>query len=99
MARDRSGTTLGRTVPLSIARKAIEEKVAILSDNAPQDMRFTGQSIVHQQARSAVCAPLIGSERRVGGVRCADRLTSAHRTNERDLEPVIAFSGIAAVAH
>ncbi|MBW8838458.1 MAG: FHA domain-containing protein [Gemmatimonadetes bacterium] len=50
IARDRSGANLGRTVPLSIARKAIEEKVAILSDNAPEDVRFSG-SIVHQQVR------------------------------------------------
>src|SRR5262245_45125506 len=51
IARDRTGAKLGRTVPLSIARKALEEKVALLSDNAPEDLRFSGQSIVHQQVR------------------------------------------------
>src|SRR5262245_49917340 len=98
IARDRGGTTLGRTVPLSIARKAIEEKVAILSDNAPEDLRFTGQSIVHQQVRSAVCAPLVGTENRVAGVLYVDSLTSAHRFSEDDLDFVVAFSGIVAVA-
>ena len=98
IARDRAGASLGRTVPLSIARKAIEEKVAILSDNAPEDMRFTGQSIVHQQVRSAVCAPLIGTESRVTGVLYVDSLTSAHRFTEEDLDFVVAFSGIVAVA-
>src|SRR5690349_8110315 len=98
IARDRAGASLGRTVPLSIARKAIEEKVAILSDNAPEDMRFTGQSIVHQQVRSAVCAPLVGTENRVAGVLYVDSLTSAHRFTEDDLDFVVAFSGIVAVA-
>src|SRR5215213_243765 len=98
MARDRAGTVLGRTVPLSIARKAIEEKVAILSDDAPEDVRFTGQSIVHQQVRSAVCAPLTGTESRVTGVLYVDSLTSAHRFTEDDLDFVVAFSGIVAVA-
>ena len=98
IARDRTGATLGRTVPLSIARKAIEEKVAILSDDAPEDGRFTGQSVVHQQVRSAVCAPLIGTESRVTGVLYVDSLTSAHRFSEGDLDFVVAFSGIVAVA-
>jgi adenylate cyclase len=98
IARDRTGANLGRTVPLSIARKAIEEKVAILSDNAPEDLRFGGQSIVHQQVRSAVCAPLIGTENRVAGVLYVDSLTSAHRFTEEDLDFVVAFSGIVAVA-
>jgi len=98
IARDRSGANLGRTVPLSIARKAIEEKVAILSDNAPEDLRFGGQSIVHQQVRSAVCAPLVGTENRVAGVLYVDSLTSSHRFTEDDLDFVVAFSGIVAVA-
>ena len=98
IARGRNGPSLGRTVPLSIARKAIEEKVAILSDNAPEDLRFTGQSIVHQQVRSAVCAPLIGTENRVAGVLYVDSLTSAHRFTEDDLDFVVAVSGIVAVA-
>ena len=98
IARDRSGASLGRTVPLTIARKAIEEKVAILSDNAPEDVRVASQSIVQQQVRSAVCAPLIGSESRVIGVLYVDSLTSAHRFTEDDLDFVVAFSGIVAVA-
>ena len=98
IARDRTGANLGRTVPLSIARKAIEEKVAILSDDAPEDSRFDGQSVVHQHVRSAVCAPLIGTESRVAGVLYVDSLTSAHRFTEDDLDFVVAFSGIVAVA-
>jgi adenylate cyclase len=98
LARDRDGATLGRTVPLSIARTAIQEKVAILSDNTSEDERFTGQSAVVQQVRSAVCVPLVGSENRVIGVLYVDNLTTAHRFSEEDLDFIIAFGGIVAVA-
>ena len=90
--------TGGASVPQSIARKAVEEKVVILSDNAGEDQRFGGQSILMQQVRSAICAPLIGSENRVLGVLYVDNLTTAHRFSEDDMEFLSAFSGIAAVA-
>ncbi len=90
--------TGGASVPQSIARKAVEEKSVILSDNAGEDQRFGGQSILMQQVRSAICAPLIGSENRVLGVLYVDNLTTAHRFTEDDMEFLSAFSGIAAVA-
>ncbi|MGH7720957.1 MAG: adenylate/guanylate cyclase domain-containing protein [Gemmatimonadaceae bacterium] len=98
VARDRRGGALGKTVPQSIARKVLEEKVAVLSDNAPEDQRFGGQSIVMQSVRSAMCAPLIGSEDVAQGILYVDNLTSTHRFNDDDLEFLIAFSGIAAIA-
>src|SRR5205807_35975 len=42
-------------VPQSIARKAVEERVAILSDNAAADERFKGKSILIR-ACAAPCA-------------------------------------------
>lgn len=98
IARDKRGTDTPRAVPQSIARKAVEEKVAILSDDAGEDARFTGQSILMQRVRSAICSPLIGSEERVLGVLYVDNLTISHRFGEEDLEFLVAFSGIAAVA-
>lgn len=98
ISRDRQGTAAGRMVPQSIARKAVAEKVAILSDNAPEDQRFGGQSILMQRVRSAMCAPLIGSEDRVLGVLYVDNLTTTHRFADEDLGFLVAFSGIAAVA-
>ena len=98
VARDKRGAAAERAIPRSIARKAVEEKVAILSDNAGEDQRFGGQSIVMQRVRSAMCAPLIGSEDRVLGVLYVDNFTTTHRFDEGDLEFLIAFSGIAAVA-
>src|SRR5439155_13043292 len=67
IARDKRGGAAPRAVPQSISRRAVEEKVALLTDDAVQDARFDGDSIQMQQVRSAICAPLIGSEERVLG--------------------------------
>src|SRR5689334_12431104 len=45
IARDRRGADSARAVPQSIARTALRDRVAILTDNAGADTRFTGQSI------------------------------------------------------
>ena len=55
-------------VPQSIARKAVEERVAILSDNAVADERFKGKSILIQSVRSAMCTPLMGTDQQVLGI-------------------------------
>jgi adenylate cyclase len=98
IARDTRGGDTARVVPQSIARTAVKDKVAILSDNAGEDTRFGGQSIVMQQIRSAICCPLIGSEDRALGVLYIDNVTAAHRFSDEDFEFCIAFAGIAAVA-
>ena len=98
IARDRSGRTLEGMVPLSIARSAVAERAGILTDDAPSDARFGGQSVVVQQVRSALCAPLMGSEGRVLGVLYVDNQALTHRFAEEDLEFIIAFAGIAGVA-
>ena len=98
LARDRSGRALDGMVPLSIARTAVAERAGILTDDAPSDNRFGGQSVVVQQVRSALCAPLMGSEGRVLGVLYVDNQALTHRFSEEDLEFVIAFAGIAGVA-
>jgi adenylate cyclase len=98
ISRDKRGGDAPRAVPQSIARKAVAEKVALLSDNAGEDQRFGGQSILMQQIRSAICAPLIGSEDRVLGVLYVDNPSITHRFSDEDLEFLVAFAGIAAVA-
>jgi len=98
IARDKRGGDVPRSVPQSIARQAIAEKVALLTDNAGEDERFGGQSIVMQQVRSAICAPLLGSEDRVLGVLYVDNPSITHRFSDDDLEFLVAFAGIAAVA-
>jgi adenylate cyclase len=98
VSRDRAGAPLGRTVPLSIARTVIADKVAILSDNPPEDARFGGESMLRQQVRSAICTPLLGSESRVLGVFYVDSLTNERSLVESDLDFLVAFSGIVGVA-
>ena len=98
IARDKRGGDVPRSVPQSIARQAVVEKVALLTDNAGEDERFGGQSIVMQQVRSAICAPLIGSADRVLGVLYVDNPSITHRFSDDDLEFLVAFAGIAAVA-
>jgi adenylate cyclase len=98
IARDKRGGDTSRAVPQSIARKAVSEKVAILSDNAGEDQRFGGQSILMQQIRSAICVPLMGSEDKALGVLYLDNVTTTHRFSEEDLEFCVAFAGLAGVA-
>jgi adenylate cyclase len=97
ISRDRRGEDASGEVPQSIARMAVDDKVAVLSDDAGEDQRFTGQSVVLQKVRSAMCVPLIGSENKSLGVLYVDNF-SLKRFGETDLDFLIAFAGIAAVA-
>ncbi|HXV85045.1 MAG TPA: adenylate/guanylate cyclase domain-containing protein [Gemmatimonadales bacterium] len=99
VSKNRLGDVGGsRHVPQSIARRAVTERLAILTDNAAADERFKGQSILMQSVRSAMCTPLMGSEGKVLGIIYVDNLTATHSFGDEDLEFLIAFSGIAAVA-
>jgi adenylate cyclase len=86
-------------VPRSIARKAVEERVAILTDNAVADDRFKGgQSILLQSVRSAMCIPLMASSEQVLGILYVDNLTATNSFIDEDLQFLIAFGGLAAIA-
>jgi len=98
ISRDKRGVESHRAIPQSIARTAINDRVAILSDNAGEDTRFGGQSILMQQIRSAICCPLVGSEDNPLGVLYLDNADSGHRFGDEDFEFCIAFASIAAVA-
>ncbi len=87
-----------RHVPRSIASRCVEERLAILTDNAAEDQRFKGQSILMQSVRSAMTAPLMGSEGKVLGILYVDNMTATNSFGDEDLEFLIAFSGIAAVS-
>jgi adenylate cyclase len=92
------GSASARHVPQSIARKAVSERVAILTDNAAEDERFKGKSILVQSVRSAMGAPLVASDGTVVGLIYVDNLTATHAFTDEDLEFLIAFSGVASVA-
>lgn len=98
ISRNRLDDSGGARVPRSIARRAVDERLAILTDNAAADERFKGKSIVMQSVRSAMCTPLMGSDGKVLGILYVDNMTATNSFDDEDLEFLIAFSGIAAVA-
>jgi len=94
--RSRLGGAEALRVPQSIARKAVEERVALQTDNAAADERFTGQSIVQQSVRGAMCAPLLAEGDEVLGLLYVDNLATPGTFTEEDLQFLAAFAGIAA---
>ncbi|MBI1722812.1 MAG: FHA domain-containing protein [Gemmatimonadetes bacterium] len=92
------GYASARHVPKTIVAQAVSERVAILTDNAAEDERFKGKSILMQSVRSAMGAPLMSSGGDVLGLIYVDNLTATHAFNSEDLDFLIAFSGVASVA-
>jgi adenylate cyclase len=78
-------------VPRAITRKAVEERVAVLSENVADEETDSG-------AESALCAPLLGSQGTVLGIIYLDSLGIGHAFSEEDLDFFTAFAGMAAVA-
>jgi adenylate cyclase len=91
-------SSAAKHVPQSIARKVVQDRVAILSDNTAADERFKGKSIVIQSVRSAMCTPLIGTDQKVLGILYVDNLTATHSFSDDDLKFLVAFGSLAAVA-
>ena len=99
IARDKRGAEQSRAVPLSIARQAVQDKSAIMSDNAGEDTRFAqGASIMMQQVRSAICVPLIKSTEEVIGALYLDNVSTTHRFTSDDFDYCIAFASIVGTA-
>ncbi len=94
--RSKVGGAAGLRVPQSIARKAVEERVALQTDNAATDERFRGQSVVQQSVRGAMCAPLMAGGEEVLGLLYVDNLATPGTFSEEDLQFLAAFAGIAA---
>ncbi|HSN85952.1 MAG TPA: adenylate/guanylate cyclase domain-containing protein [Thermoanaerobaculia bacterium] len=84
-------------VPSAIARKAVQERVAVLLENVPVDLAGDG-TILHHRVQSALCAPLLGSHGSLLGLIYLDNLGATHSFSEEDLEFLTAFSGMAAVS-
>jgi adenylate cyclase len=92
------GFASARHVPRSIVSQVMTERVAILTDNAAEDERFKGKSILMQSVRSAMGAPLLSSKGDGLGIIYVDNLTATHAFKEDDLDFLIAFAGVASVA-
>jgi adenylate cyclase len=98
VSRSRVGDEEFQEVPRSIARKAMTERVALMTDNAAADTRFQGRSVVLQSVRSAMCTPLMPQADSVLGVLYVDNLAATEAFSDDDLQFLIAYAGIAAVA-
>jgi len=86
--------TIGRT----ITRKAMKDRVALLSQDAAADEQFAGvDSIVSQGVRSTICAPLV-TESGVHGALYADRLDPFSAFKPDDLELISAVAAQTAIA-
>jgi adenylate cyclase len=86
--------TIGRT----ITRKVMQDRVALLSQDAAADEQFAGvESIVSQGVRSTICAPLV-AESGVHGAIYADRLDPFASFTPDDLELISAVASQTAVA-
>ena len=99
IAQDKRGAEQSRAVPQSIARQAVQDKAAILTDNAGEDTRFAqGASILMQQVRSAICVPMVKSNEDVIGVLYLDNVSTTHKFTESDLDYCMAFASIVGTA-
>ncbi|MFP5354948.1 MAG: FHA domain-containing protein, partial [Gemmatimonadota bacterium] len=100
IARTRDGRDAAREVAASLAQTVIEQKVAVLSDVLADATRATpsGAMASAGMSRNAACAPLIAGEGRVFGVLYVDSLTPSSRVSDEDLDFLVSFAGIGAVA-
>ena len=97
VSRTADGGEVARMVPQSIARRALQERVAILTDDAGEDVRFSGESVKKQLVRSAMCVPLF-AESGALGVLYVDSITASKAFGADDLELTLAFAGIVGAA-
>ena len=98
-ARDKDLETLTKKLSISrtITQKVMEEKIALLSQDAAADEQFSAsESIVAQGVRSTICAPLI-TESNVHGVVYADRLDQFSTFAPEDLSLISAIAAQTAV--
>jgi len=97
ISKSRLGDTQVQQVPRSIVDKVVEERVAVVSHNAPADARFKGRSIVTQSVRSAMCSPLLDARDQILGLLYVDNLSAPGSFSDEDLQFLVAFSGLAAL--
>jgi adenylate cyclase len=98
ISRTRIGDAEFQHVPRSIVQKVMDERLAVLTQNAATDTRFKGKSILQQSVRSAMCSPLMAQGDEVLGVLYVDNLAMANSFTDDDLQFLVAFSGLVAVA-
>ncbi len=99
MATKQRGTLAGKEIIVSrsIARRAIEDRTAILTSDAQQDERFKEQqSVIRQRIHSAMCVPL-WHEQDVLGVLYVDNVAAPLPYEHTDLLILTHIGHLAAV--
>jgi sigma-B regulation protein RsbU (phosphoserine phosphatase) len=82
----------------SIIQQAVEEKVAVIVNDAPSDFRFqASDSIVVQRIHSAICSPLI-AKGQILGVIYMDRKKPAGNYQQNDLRLIAGISNQTSLA-
>jgi phosphoserine phosphatase RsbU/P len=100
-SRSREGATINK-VSRSIARKVIDERIAVILSNVLENTSFRSQeSVISSGIRSAVCVPLLftpGSNQgdEVIGLVYLDTLRVTHTFEEDDLQILSALANVAA---
>jgi len=97
IARDRLGSDVLRAVPRGISEGVAERQVALLTHDAREDTRTTGDTVLRQAVRSAMAAPLLGEGSTTLGVLYVDNTRDTHAFADADLDYLIAYAGLAAV--
>lgn len=82
----------------TVIERAISSGQGVLTSNAQEDERFSGQaSVIGYQLRSIMCAPLLARDRTLGAVYVDNRLMNGV-FNEDDLGLLVTFANQAAVS-
>jgi len=88
----------GGRISYTIVRKVVDERTALLTQDAISDERFkAGRSIVIGGIRAAMCAPIATGEKVLGAIY-ADTVDRMHLFNNVDLELLSAVAKQAALA-
>jgi adenylate cyclase len=84
-------------VPRSIVWRAIDERAAVITDDAGADARFQSGSVVRQRIRSALAVPLLADDGSVLGALYLDSLAQSKGFADDEAALAFAFAGLAAM--
>ncbi len=83
---------------LTVARRAVSQREAILSDNAGEDQRFdASESVSKWGIRSLMCAPLIGRSDVLGAIEIT-MVDPDHKFSTDDLDVLVSVASQASLA-
>jgi adenylate cyclase len=97
VAATRSEGAAALEVPGSIVWRAIDERAAVLTNDAGADPRFQSGSVVRQRIRSALCVPLLADDGSVLGALYLDAPARSGGFADEEAALAFAFAGLAAV--